>query len=183
MAENKKILSEVGVGEVFKVAGIEFIKFYDDNENTVAVAKNLLFDSEFGGNNNFAESKILNRLQEEVLAKIEKEVGAKNIVEHEVDLLSMDGSDKWEKVKTKISLPTFDFYRKHVKIFDKHKVKSWWWLATPETTTDHYTNDSFVSCVSPYGGLNDINGSYLSIGVRPFLFFVSSISVSCESEG
>lgn len=180
MAENKKILSEVGVGELFKVAGFEFIKFYDDNGNTVAVAKDLLFDSVFGDNNNFAESEILKRLQEEVLAKIEKEVGAENIVEHEVDLLSMDGSDKWGKVKTKISLPTFDFYRKHVKIFDKHKVKSWWWLATPDTTTDHYDHDY---CVSPRGHVRNYFSSYIYFGVRPFLFFVSSISVSCESEG
>lgn len=183
MAENKKILSEVGVGEVFKVAGFEFIKFYDDNGKTVAVAKDLLFNSEFGDSNNFAESKVLSALKEKVLAKLEKAIGAANVVEHEVDLLSMDGSDKWGKVKTKISLPTFDFYRKHVKIFDRYKVNDWWWLATPETTTNHYNHDYWVSCVSPRGLVNCGISRYYDGGVRPFCIFVSSISVSCESEG
>ena len=178
MAE-KKTLAEVGVGEVFKVAEFEFIKFYDDNGNTVAVAKNALFNSVFGDNNNFAESKVLSELKERVLSKIEKAVGTENVVEHEVDLLSLDGSDKWGKMKTKISLPTFDFYRKHVKIFDKHKFDGWWWLATPETTTDHYSDDYWVSCVSPRGGMYGNDSYYFNYGVRPFLVFVSSIFVSC----
>lgn len=173
-----KILEKVGVGEVFSVAGFKFIKFYDENGNTVAVAKDSWFNSTFGRNNNLAESKILKRLKEEVLPKIEAAIGAENVVEHEVDLLSLDGSEKWGKIKGKISLPTFDFYRKHVKIFDKHKVNGWWWLATPDTTSEHL-NDDWVRCVSPNG---DINGNVCDYdgGVRPFLIFVSSISVSCE---
>lgn len=178
--ENKKNLEKVGVGEVFNIAGFDFIKFYDENGNTVAVAKDCLFDSIFGDNNNFAKSKILNKLKKEVLSKIEAEIGAENIVEHEVDLLSLDGSDKWGKLKTKISLPTFDFYRKHVKIFDKYKLDKWWWLATPDTTTDHCSHDYWVSCVSPGGYLYFNISDYDGSGVRPFLIFVSSIFVSCE---
>lgn len=178
--ENKKILNEVGIGEVFKVAGIEFVKFYEENGRTVAVAKDSLFNDVFGDNNNFAASNILKRLNEEVLPKIVAEVGEENVIEHEVDLLSMDGSDKWGKANCKISIPTFDFYRKHVKVFDKHKLSRWWWLATPDTTTDHYDHDYWVSCVAPSGFLNCINGDYYYDGVRPFLIFVSSISVSCE---
>lgn len=178
--ENKKNLMELGVGEVFKVADIEFIKFADKKGNTVAVAKELAFTSIFGDNNNLAESKVLKRLNEEILPKIEKAVGAENIVEHEVDLLSMDGSDKWGKVNCKISIPTFDFYRKNVKVFDKHKLDSWWWLATPDTTTDHYSHDYWVSCVSPRGHVGGLNSISLEDGVRPFVIFVSSISVSCE---
>ena len=177
--ENKKILELVGVGEVFKVAGFEFIKFYDEGGNTVAVAKDVLYNAEFGDNNNFAKSKVLKGLKTKVLSKIKKEVGEDNIVEHEVDLLSLDGSDKWGKVKTKISLPTFDFYRKNVKIFDKYKVNKWWWLSTPDTTDEH-CNDNWVTCVSPLGDVNCYFSIYDCFGVRPFLTFVSSIVVSCE---
>ena len=177
--ENKKILELVGVGEVFKVAGFEFIKFYDEGGNTVAVSKDVLYDAEFGDNNNFANSKVLKGLKTKVLSKIKKEVGEDNIVGHEVDLLSLDGSDKWGKVKTKISLPTFDFYRKNVKIFDKYKVNKWWWLSTPYTTDEHY-NDNWVSCVSPNGDIDGHRSNFSSLGVRPFLTFVSSIVVSCE---
>ena len=105
----KEILSNVKDGEVFSVAGIEFIKFFDEDGKTVAVAKNSLGDYRFGRNNNFAESKIKEMLEKEVLPKIEAEIGVENIVEHEVDLLSLDGSDKWGKVTCKIRLPTFNF--------------------------------------------------------------------------
>lgn len=176
----EKILKEVNAGEVIKIAGFDFVKFYDEDDKTVVVAKDYWIKSIFGDNNNFAESEILKKLKEKFLPKIEAAVGAENVLDHEVDLLSLDGSDKWGTVKTKISLPTFDFYRKHVKIFDKYKLNYWWWLSTPETTTDHYSNNDWVTCVAPGGGIN-INSSDCDIcGVRPFLIFVSSISVSCE---
>jgi hypothetical protein len=172
-----KILAEIANGELFEVAGIEFIKFADENGQTIAVAKDSLFDSHFGDeNNNFAESIIKSRLEKEILTKIEKEIGAENILEHEVDLLSLDGDDKWGKIKCRISIPTFDFYRANVKIFDKHKLDAWWWLATPDTTSAHY-NDVWVRCVAPRGHIDDFDYGSV-IGVRPFLVFSSSISVS-----
>ena len=172
-----KILSEIANGGLFKVAGIEFIKFADENGRTTAVAKDALFNSAFGeDNNNFAESIIKSRLEKEILTKIEKEIGAENILEHEVDLLSLDGDDKWGKIKCRISIPTFDFYRANVKIFDKHKLDAWWWLATPDTTSAHY-NDVWVRCVAPRGFIHHYYYDF-DIGVRPFLVFSSSISVS-----
>ena len=172
-----RTLAEIAIGELFEVAGIEFIKFADENGQTVAVAKDSLFNSRFGGNNNFAESTIKRRLESETLSALEKAIGAENIIEHEVDLLSLDGDDKWGKVKCKISVPTFDFYRHNVKIFDKHKLDSWWWTATPDTTSAHY-NDSWTVCVSPRG--IDCSSCSNDVGVRPFLIFNSSIFVSCE---
>lgn len=173
-----KILAEIANGELFEVAGIEFIKFADDNGQTIAVAKDTLFNSRFGDNNNFATSDVKRKLEEKILPKIEKEIGSENIVEHAVDLLSLDGDDKWGTDKCKISIPTFDFYRYNVKIFDKYTPSQWWWLATPDTTSAHY-NDNWIRCVSPRGLIYGNNcGNFF--GVRPFLKFVSSISVSCE---
>lgn len=176
-----KTLAEIKIGETFKVADIEFIKFADRDGNTIAVTKDSVFNSTFGKDNNFSKSTLKDRLENKILSKIEKAVGAENIVEHEVDLLSLDGDDKWGKTTCRISIPTFDFYRQHVKIFDKHKLDEWWWLATPESTKNH-CNDNWITCVSPLGIIyfNRFNDC---IGVRPFLIFVSSISVisvSCE---
>lgn len=177
-----KKLAEIKIGETFKVADIEFIKFADENGNTIAVAKESVFNSRFGKNNNFAESQVKNRLESEILPKIEEAVGAENIVEHEVDLLSLDGDDKWGKVKCKMSIPTFDFYRHNVKMFDKYKLGKWWWLATPDTTSTHY-NDDWIVCVSPFGNIYGDFSYYYYFSVRPFIIFVSSISVisvSCK---
>lgn len=173
-----KTLAEIESGKLFEVAGIEFIKFADQNGQTVAVAKDVLFNSEFGKNNNFAASDVKYKLEKKILSKLEKAIGAENIIEHEVDLLSLDGDDKWGKIKCKISIPTFDFYRANVKIFDKYKPDQWWWLATPDTTSAHY-NDNWIRCVASAGFICNYNYDYC-FGVRPFLIFNSSISVSCE---
>ena len=171
-------LSEVKNGKTFSIAGIEFIKFFDEEGFTAVVSKDAVFNCEFGKNNNFAESYILKRLREEVLSKLEAEVGEENIKEFELDLISLDGLDTYGKIKTKIGLPTFNFYRSNVKIFDEYKLNDWWWTATPDTTKEHY-NDYWITCVSPNGGIYS-DGYFIDNAVRPFLFFVSSISVSCE---
>ena len=171
-------LSEVNIGKTFSVAGIEFIKFTDENGVCAAVSKDILFNSEFGKNNNFAKSTVLKKLQKDILPKLEAEVGEENIKEFELDLTSLDGLDTYGKIKTKIGLPTFDFYRKNVRIFDEYKLDDWWWTATPDTTKEH-ADDYWITSVSP-GGSVDYYGYGISFGVRPFLFFVSSISASCE---
>ena len=176
--KTKKTLAEVANGELFEVEGIEFIKFADQNGQTVAVAKDVLFSSEFGKNNNFATSEVKHALEKKILSKLEKAIGSENIIEHEVDLLSLDGDDKLGKIKCKISIPTMDFYRANVKMFDKYKLDRWWWLATPDTTSAHY-NDNWILCVAPAGMISS-NFCNNRSGVRPFLIFNSSISVSCE---
>ena len=173
-----KTLAEIKCGELFEVADIEFIKFADENGQTIAVAKDTLFNSRFGDNNNFATSDVKRKLEEKVLPKLEQAIGAENIIEHEVDLLSLDGDDKWGKVMCRISISTFDFYRAKVKVFDKYNPDQWWWLATPDTTSAHY-NDDWVRCVEPRGDIY-YDGCSNGRGVRPFLIFSSSIFVSCE---
>ena len=172
-----KTLAEVMIGETFKIADIEFIKFTEEDGKVCAVTKDSLFKDYFGSNNNFSKSQLLKRLENEVLPKIEEAVGAENVYEFETDLTSLCGSDLYSTMKSKISLVTLDFYRKHVKIFDKHKLNYWWWLATPESTKEH-NDDYWVLCVSPSGYVYGLISSYYGLGFRPFLIFSSSIFVS-----
>ena len=176
--KNQKTLAEMKAGQVFDVAEMKFVKCFDKDGITAVFAKDCLFESRFGDNNNFAESKIMKKLESEYLPKIEKAIGAENVALFETDLRSLDGSRKYSVLKSKISLPTLEYYRDHVEIFDMHKTGRWFWLATPWSTSDHL-NDYWILCVSPRGVINYYN-YYRMIGVRPFLFFVSSISVSCE---
>ena len=180
--ENKRVLFEnVKDGGVFTVGSMEFIKFPDRNGVTPAVAKKEVFDSVFGKNNNFAESEILERLETEVLPNIAAAVGEENLVLFETDLTTLDGLKVYGKMKSMISLPTFDFYRENVEIFDKHKVDGWWWLATPDSAEPHF-DPVWAICVSPRGSFicrGSCDGGL--IGVRPFLNFVSSIFESCEN--
>lgn len=170
-------LSEIENGETFKIGDTEFIKFYEVwGGGTVAVTKDAVFNSEFGENNNFAESKVLKRLNDEFLPKIEKEIGAENIIETTTDLTTLDGLKPYPDLKSKVTLPTFDFYRKNVEIFDKYKLDCWWWTATPESANPH-DDPKWITCVAPSGSIVNII-YYGNFGVRPFLHFVSSIFVS-----
>lgn len=165
-------LSEIGSGKTFEIAGVEFIKFAEKNGEVIAVTKYIVFRSEFGKNNRFDKSDILKKLNKEFLPGIAEVIGEENILEVETDLITLDGLKDYKTMKSKVSLPTFDFYRSNRDIFDKYKLDKWWWLST----ADSVDNDWCV-CGSPSG---NIGYSYcnLNIGVRPFCRFVSSISVS-----
>lgn len=174
------MLSKLKKGETFKIGDIEFIKFYDTlMGGTVAVTKDIVFNSEFGKNNNFGESKILSRLYDEFLPKLENIIGKGNILNVTTDLTTLDGLKPYGDLEAKITLPTFDFYRKNVDIFDKYPVNEWWWTATPESAKPH-DEPNWITCVSP-SGIISRNIYFNCNGVRPLLHFVSSISVSrCE---
>ena len=166
-------------GETFKVNGIEFIKFPDENGMTPVVARDILFRSEFGENNDLRSSKVMKRLKEEILPKICVVVGEENVCQFPTDLTAWDGLKPYGVMEEKISLPTMDFYRANVEIFDKYPVNSWWWLATPDTARPHGA-PTWILCVSPSGNCLNDNYSYYVRGVRPVLYFKSSIFGSSE---
>ena len=177
--ENKKaIFPAVKDGETFKIGKYEFIKFPDVDGKTPVVMKGIAFQSVFGDNNDLRVSNVLKRMQEEILPNIIEVVGAENVLTFKTDLTTLDGLKPYEDLESRISLPTFDFYRANVEIFDKHNPGAWWWLATPESAQPHYS-PTWVLRVSPSGFINydRYGGDY---GVRPFLIFNSSIFESSE---
>lgn len=179
-AENKVVgIPTTKDGEVFKVAGIEFIKFPDVDGMTPVVAKDILFNSRFGDNNDLRSSDALERLKEEILPKICAAIGEENVCTFPTDLTAWDGLKPYGVMEEKISLPTMDFYRANVEIFDKHPVNGWWWLATPDTAQPHGA-PNWILCVSPSGDVGLDRYIYNDRGVRPILYFKSSIFGSSE---
>ena len=179
--KNTKPVNLPGVkdGETFKIGDIEFIKFPGENGMTPVVTKDILFTSRFGNNNDLRASDILKKLQAEILPKITAAIGAENLCTIKTDLTTLDGLKPYEDLESLISLPTFDFYRANVSIFDKHKVDKWWWLATPESAYPH-SDPYWILCVSPSGWF-DCNCYFIDYGgVRPFCIFKSSIFESSE---
>lgn len=174
-----KVTIKAKIGETFKIGDYEFIRFKNAQGGVAVVFKDILFKSEYGPNNNLAESNILERLKNEILPEIEKLIVAENVLEFETDLTSLDGSKKHGVMKSKISIPTFDFYRANVSVFDRYKINSWWWLATPDSTSDH-CNDDWIVCVSPHGLIHFDRYNFGDFGVRPSCIFSSSIFDSCE---
>ena len=166
-------------GETFSIAGIEFIKFPSKNGKTPIVAKDILFYSTFGKNNDLRKSNVLKKLQDEFLPKIIAAIGEENLCTIKTDLTAWDGLKPYGVMESLISLPTMDFYRENVEIFDQHKVNRWWWLATPESVPPHYDPD-WILCVSPSGRIGR-NFYFIDYGVRPILILKSSIFESFEA--
>ncbi len=170
-------LSDIKVGETFRIGEYEFIVLEQSGDTTAVILKDLLHEEEtFGSNNNYDGSNV-DKLCNEFGEEIENIVGSDNLVEHTVDLTADDGLKCYGTIKRKLSLITAEQYRKYVYILDEHKISSWWWLATPHST-DKHENANWVKCVSPRGGIynDDYDDNYN--GVRPFCILKSNIFVS-----
>ena len=174
MSDNKILFNGVKPGDTFLIGDTEYIRFPDTPEGTPVVRKDIAFYSRFGDNNDFRSSDILKRLQEEVLPQIIKAVGEENVCEFETDLTTLDGLKNYGTIRSRIGLPTFDFYRANVAIFDQYKPDSWWWTATADTAQPHY-DPIWVTCVSPSGYFSYDYFIYGNSGVRPFCILKSSI--------
>ena len=180
MRDNKTIIPATPAGGTFEVAGIEFIKFPAEDGKVPAVTKGILFNSRFGSNNDFRKSNVLKKLEAEVLSKLVEAVGEENLHTLHADLTTLDGLKPYGVIESLISLPTLDFYRKHVEIFDKHKTTAWWWLATPDSAKPH-CDPVWQLCVTPSGRV-DFGNYYYDNGVRPVLLFDASIFESSGAE-
>ena len=191
--ENKKVIfPNVKDGETFEIGDMEFIKFPNINGQTPVVMKDIAFKSRFGGNNDLRVSDVLKRMENdlrvsdvlkrmeiEILPKIVAVVGEENLCTIKTDLTTLDGLKPYGTAESLISLPTIDFYRTNVSIFDKYNPGCWWWLATPESAQPHDAPD-WILCVSPSGCIN-VNRYDNEGGVRPFCIFESSIFESSEA--
>ena len=164
-------------GEAFQLAGIEFIKFPSKEGQTVIMAKDPVFRSTFGNNNDLRSSNVLKKLEKDILPKIIAAVGEDNLCTVKTDLTTLDGLKPYGVMESLISIPTLDFYRENVEIFDRYKVKEWWWLATPESAKPH-CDPVWVLCVSPSGYV--YYDFYNDYAVRPILILKSSIFESSE---
>jgi hypothetical protein len=161
-------------GETFSVGGVEFIKFPEVNGTVPAVAKDIIFSSRFGDDNDLRSSDVLKKLEVEFMPKIIEAIGADNLCTIKTDLTTLDGLKPYGVMESLVSLPTFDFYRANAEVFDKHPVSRWWWLSTPESAAPHSDPD-WVACVAPSGYIASDDYCNGSVGVRPFLSFNSSI--------
>lgn len=172
-------IPNVKVSETFEAAGMEFIRFPEVDGMVPVVMKDIAFRSEFGSNNDLRTSTVLKRMKEEILPQIIAAIGEENVCTFKTDLTTLCGLKTYGVMESKISLYTFDFYRKHVEIFDKYPVDDYCWTATPDSTKPH-DDPYWVACVSPSGYFNYVFCSDGGFAVRPILFFKSSIFESLE---
>lgn len=171
-------LSSLKPGEKFMLGDEKFKVLEQTNNGTRVISDKFAYSNTvFGNNNNWAESSLREKLNNEYFIKIAKIVGENNIIPMTRDLTSLDGLDDYGTCVDKISLLTASEYAKYHKILGlKSKHPSWWWLITPiSTSSNGYSRD--VCCVLSCGILY-WNVCYSCSGVRPFFDLNSSIFVS-----
>lgn len=174
VVKEKFWIEEKENGETIAHVGeYEFLVLDQYDDEIVLILKELLVESTMFGSNNDYRGSNVQRICREFSDKIEKIVGAENIVEHTVDLTSDDGLSDYGKIKEKVSVLTAELYRKYVYELDLNRLQKYYWLATPYSTPRH-DGEAWVKCVSPRGDFSD--GYYRNDnGVRPFLILKSHI--------
>lgn len=171
----QKQAKDLQIKESISLVGITWSKFAEDSEgNAYMLADEKIYDMKFGENNDWRESPIRKKLNEELYQKIVAELGADALVTIQTDLFSHDGLRDYGKCEDMVSLLTYDLYRnnwENIKGFDE-----WFWICTPDSTPSGYGSDGVLYVYS--GGDVGYRWCGGSKAVRPFFILRSSIFVS-----
>lgn len=176
---DKVQLSELKPGETFKIGKHDFIVL-DHVGNTAKViskgfmAENVVFDRD---SKDYNTSNIKKVIERDIQPAIEAEVSAENIVEHSVDLTSVDMQSEYKDCNCKVRPITFNEARRYNDLLVNKDLDDWWWTCTPWSTSDRGYNYS-IALVAPSGDFNRSNCCGGSRGVRPVCIFKSNIFVS-----
>lgn len=178
--KSKVQLCELHPGDTFKIGDHDFIVL-DQNEyaETTAViskgfmAENIKFDED---TRDYSKSNLRKVIEETIQPIVEAEVGAENIVEHSVDLTSVDMQNEFYRFICKVRPITFDEARKYNDLLVNNELNDWWWTCTPWSTAERGWEYS-IAVVASSGDVGDwgCNGNG---GVRPFCILKSNIFVS-----
>ena len=140
--------------------------YVEDGEYTYHFMYGSLFNSEFGKNNNYADSGVRERLLKNDLLNNIKEKYGDNLVPIELDLISLNGSKEYKILKgDKIAIPTVDIlrkYKEHIPLMNK-----WYWTSTANGT-NITGDDSGVQIVYSSGDVNYYYCGWFGCSVRPF---------------
>lgn len=176
--QSKVQLSTLNPGEIFKIGEYDFIVLEQCEERTAVISKgfmaeNVKFDED---SRNYKESNLKKVMENLIQPVIEKEVGSKNLIEHEVDLTSVDMQDEFGGFKCKVRPITFDEARLYNNLLVNKNLNDWWLTCTPWSTEDREWKYS-ITVVAPSGVIISYD-CYYCYGVRPFCILKSNIFVS-----
>lgn len=175
---NKVQLSELKPGEVFKIGEHDFIVLEQKNGATKVISKgfmeeNIAFDENA---RDYSESNLKEVIESDIQPIIEAELGADNLVEHIVDLTSVDMQHEFKFCTCKVRPITFDEARQYNDLLVNKELDDWWWTCTPWSAADRGSKYA-ITVVSSSGGIS-FNFCYYVGGVRPVCILKSNIFVS-----
>lgn len=173
-------LGDLKPGEHFKIADWTFIVLQHHERGTLVISKDLLAKNEqFGNTRNYKKSNIKKVIEEKILPVVENAVGRDNIIDHCVNLTSVDIQNEFGEVSCKMRPISFDEVRKYNDFLVNKELTDWYWTLTPWSTEERGWEYS-MAIVSPSGYI-DYNIYCNSYGVRPVCILKSDIFVSKEN--
>lgn len=175
---NKVQLSELKPGEVFKIGKYDFIVLEQKNGATKVISKgfmaeDIVFDED---TRDYNKSNLKKVIESDIQPIIEAELGADNLVEHIVDLTSVDMQHEFKLCTCKVRPITFDEARQYNSLLVNKNLGDWWWTCTPWSTADRNWKYA-IAVVSSSGGIY-CSSCFSGNVVRPVCILKSNIFVS-----
>lgn len=181
-------LGNVKNGGIFKALGKEFVKLDADEHGCLVLAKDIWTKMPFRDGddpecpNDLRRSDVMKYLSDRFTEFVQRGTPLDTFIPFKIDLQDTTGQTEYGTVEYRIGLLTLRQYGKYWRLIPK--VDTPWWLATPYGTPN----------CSPlaYGSLvwyvkSDGSSDYWycgdAYGVRPALYFPSTLWVSTEDEG
>lgn len=169
-------LADVPVGGEFMIGEESFIVLEQADCKTFVVSKGfMLEDQVFGDTPDYKESELRKKIEAEIQPKIEAEVGTENILEHVVDLVTVDMQHDFGTLNCKVRPFTFDEARKYNDLLVNKELDDWTWTCTPWSVEERGWGSS-VAYVIRGGGLNHGDCGY-NRGVRPVMWLKNNTLV------
>ena len=138
--KNKVRLSELKLGDTFKIGEHDFIVLdQDESSQTTKViskgfmAEDVIFDK---NTKDYNKSNIKKMIEADIQPIIENAMGEENLVEHAVNLASVDMQYEYENCICKVRPITFDEARKFNNLLVNKSLNDWWWTCTPWSTKE-----------------------------------------------
>lgn len=180
--KNKVELSTLAPGDVFEIGKNDFIVLEQIGAETKIISKDfmaedIVYDED---SRDYNESNLKKVIENEIQPIIESEVGENNLVEHTVELTSVDMQHEFDDCKCKVRPITFDETRKYNNLLPNKELDDWWWTCTPWSTAERGCKYSIAVVSSAGRVISNCCNNY--IGVRPVCILKSNIFVSKKGE-
>lgn len=175
-------LSKLEAGEIFKtdIGTFKVLEQYGEETKVIQVdfaREGVQFDSNA---TDYKTSELRKLCDNEIYEEYATVFGAENIVEHEVDLTTVDMQKDFGTLECKVRQLTFDEARQYNNLLVNEKLTDWYWTCTPWSIKERGWEYS-VAVVSPSGCIR-IDGCNNDFGVRPVCILKSNIFVSKEEK-
>ena len=182
-------LGNVKNGGIFKALGKEFVKLDADEHGCLVLAKDIWTKMPFRDGddpecpNDLRRSDVMKYLSDRFTEFVQRGTPLDTFIPFKIDLQDTTGQTEYGTVEYRIGLLTLRQYGKYWRLIPK--VDTPWWLATPYGTPNCSPGTSNSSDVWLVGsdGSGDYWNYYGADGVRPALYFPSTLWVSTEDEG